>query len=97
MAGPAGLVGVVADLGACLFAIQRLDGGVDIQNPWGAQCTLHAGQQLGDKPGAALLCTHARQGAAQSVFTDDFVHAQDLWADRIIAQTGDVGIALVTG
>ena len=33
MAGPPGLVRVVADHGAVLLAIQRLDGGVAVQNP----------------------------------------------------------------
>ena len=60
MAGTAGLVRVVADLGTVLFAVQRFDGGVDVQNPRGAQCRLHAAQELGREPGLALLSTHAR-------------------------------------
>ena len=61
--GPARLVGVVADLSAFLLAVQRLDGGVDVQNPRGVQCGLHACQELGHKPGFTLLGAHPGQGA----------------------------------
>ena len=36
-------------------------------------------------------------GAAQCVFADDFVHAQNLWADGVRTQRGDLGIAVVPG
>lgn len=47
VAGATGLVRVVAHLSSALFSVQRFDGGVDIQNPGGAQCGLHAAQELG--------------------------------------------------
>jgi len=38
------LPGVIADLGTVLLAVQRLDGGVDVQDPRGVQGRLHAAQ-----------------------------------------------------
>ena len=35
------------DLGAVVLAVQEPDGGIDVQNPRGAQSRLHAAQQLG--------------------------------------------------
>ena len=71
VASASGLVGVVADLGPFLFAVQGFDGGVDVQYPGGVECGLYAAQQLGHQPAAALLGTHVGQGAAQSIFADD--------------------------
>jgi hypothetical protein len=78
-----------------MFAVQGFDGGVDVQYPVHVQCGLHDGHDLGCEPVLALLCAQARGCAAQRVFADDSVHAQHLWAHRIRAQGGDVGVPVV--
>jgi hypothetical protein len=57
-----------------------------------AACTLDS--KLRGEPVLTLLCTYALLDAAQGVFTDQAAHAQHLRAERIAAQTSDVGIAL---
>ena len=64
VAGTPGLVRVVADLGAALLAEQRLDGGVDVQYPWGFKSRPHAGQKLRPEPLRAFLGAHPRQRPA---------------------------------
>lgn len=69
VAGALGLVRVVADLSPTLLAIQRFDGGVDVQYPRGVQCRLHAAHELGRKPGpgqAWLCCARMRESARRS-------------------------------
>ena len=56
---------------------------------------INTAHELGHQPVAALLRAQASECAAQRVFTDDFVHAQNLWAHGIRAQRGDVGIAVM--
>ena len=97
MAGAPRLVRVVADLRATLFAAQGFDGGVDIEDSRGAQCGLHARQELRREPRLALLSAHTRQRATQCVFADDFFHSQNLRAHRVSSQTGDVSIAVMPG
>ena len=71
MAGATVLVGVVAHLSSALFAVQGFDGGVDIQDPEGAQCGLYAAQELGHKPSFTLLGAQAGQRAKGQSLTQD--------------------------
>jgi hypothetical protein len=95
VAGTARLVRVVTYLRAALLAEQGFDGGVDVQNPARVQGRLHAGQQLRPQPVPALVRAHPRQRPAQSVLADDLAHAENLRADPVPAQCGDMSIAML--
>jgi len=71
VAGTPGFVRVVAHLSSALFAVQGFDGGVDIQDPEGAQCGLYAAQELGHKPSFTLLGAQAGQRAKGQSLTQD--------------------------
>ena len=77
--------------------LQGFDGRVDVQNPRGAQRSVHAAQELGYKPGPALLGAHARQRATQRVFADNFLQSQNLRTHCVTSYACDVGVAVVPG
>ncbi len=97
MTGAARLVRVVADLGAALLAEQRLDGGIDVQNPRRVQSRLDAGQKLWPKPVPALLRAQTRQGPAQGILADDLAHTKNLRTDPVATQPGNMRVAVVAG
>ena len=80
-----------------MFAVQGFDGGVDVQYPGGVKRGLCTAQQMAAQPALATSVAQACDGPAQCVFADDFVHAQYLCADTISSQSGDVGVAVVSG
>jgi hypothetical protein len=97
VAGPARLVRVVADLGAFLAAVQRLDRGVQVQHPGPVQGIAHAGHQRAAHPRLAGLGHHRLQGAAHRVLADHAAQAQRLGRHRVASHAGDVRVAFAAG
>ncbi len=97
VAGAARLVRVVADLGAFLAAVQRLDRGVQVQHPRPVQRCAHAGHQRTAHPRLAGRRQHRRQRAAHRVFADHATQAQGLGRHSVTANASDVRVALGAG
>jgi len=95
VAGPTRLARVVAQLGAFLPAVQRLDAGIDVEHPGLAQRLTHRVHQRWAHPGRALRLVDALERPAQRVLADHLVHAQRLSGHRVAAQRGDVGVTPV--
>jgi len=79
-----------------LVAEQRLDSGIDVQNPRRVERFPHAGQKLWPQPVLALVGGQARQRPAQRVLADDLAHAKNPRTDPVATQRGDIRVAMVT-
>ena len=93
---PSRLLRVVGDHRTFLLAVQRLDGGVGVENPGRIQQRRHAVGKMGVQPGCLPL-RDALERIAQRVFGDHFVHAQQAGIDAVTADRRDVRIAPVAG
>jgi len=80
-----------------LFAVERLDGGVDVEDPGGVEQGGDAVAEMLIQPGHAFGFRDGDQCAAQGIFGDDFVHAQEAGIDAVATDGGDVGVAFVAG
>ena len=87
-------MGVVANLGAFLVAVQRLDGGINVQHPWAIQRVAYAVHQRFAHPRLGGLRLHRLERATYRVFADQTLQAQRLRGDCVTANAGNVGVAL---
>ena len=94
---PATLARVVTHLGRLLMAVQRLDRGVDIQNPGLAQQRPHAVLQLLAQPPDPARLVNLAQRPPYRVLADHFLHPQQRRVDGIGAQRRDVRVPPVPG
>ena len=93
MARASGLLRIVAELRALLVAVERLDGAVDVQDPWHAEHRLNARPQLPGQPRQPGALGDAFHRAAHHVLAHRARHAQQRWVQRIAAHRADVGVA----
>src|SRR3954467_5378615 len=91
------LARVVAQDGAFLRAVQRLDRRVDIENPRLLQQWRHAVIKMSLQPIHARGFIDLRQPAAHRVLAHHLAHAEQGRVHRVTAQRRDVRIALMTG
>ena len=96
VARAAGLLGVVAEHGAFLAAVERLDGGVGVEHPALAQQRLGAVVEMALQPGHALRLVDRRQRPAHGVLAQDPLDAEQLRQHAVGPQRRHVRIALVT-
>ena len=87
---------VVGDDRPFLFAIERLDGGIDVENPRGIEQRHHTLTQVAVQPGNAFGFRYRRQRPAQGVLGNDLAHSQEPGIDPVAADGGDVRIAPVS-
>jgi len=97
MAGPPGLVRVVAHLGAFLAPVKRLDRRVQVQHPWPIKRVAHAAHQRAAHPRLAGCGLHRFERTTHRVFADHALQAQRLRRHRIAAHAGNVCVALAAG
>ena len=97
MRWPAGFVRIIADLGAFLMPVQRLDRAVHVEHPWLAQQRRGGVIQVVLQPGQALHFVDLLQVAAYRLLADHLVHAEQRRVYRIAPERGDVGVAPMTG
>jgi len=71
VAGAAGFVRIVADARAFLPAVDRLDGDVDIEDPFCIQERMTCLVEVAAQPVLPRRCVDARQGAAPAILADD--------------------------
>ncbi len=88
-------VWVVRHDGAFLLAIQRIDRGVDVQNPWHIEQRRRTLAQVGVEPGNPFGLGDRQQRPAKRILTDDLVHPQQTGIDSITPNRRDVRVAPV--
>jgi hypothetical protein len=93
MGRPAGLVRVVADLRPLLVAKERLDRGVDVQDPGLARQRPDAVVEMPRQPGEPRRLVDPGQRPAHRILAHHLAHAEQPRVDPVGAQAGDVGVA----
>ena len=81
---------VVTQFSTALFAIEWLDRGINVQDPWCAQRCSGAFLQMRLQPSLADLSAQSAQRTSHGIFTDDLIHPQYLRTDHVAPQTRDV-------
>ena len=79
------------------MAVERLDRGIDIENPRLVEQWPDAIIEMPLQPLHAGGLVDLRQRPPQCIFTDHFAHAEQRRIDRIAAQCRDVRVASVPG
>jgi hypothetical protein len=77
------------------MAVDRLDGDIDVENPWLAEQRLGDRQQIVLQPGRSRGFVDLEQRGAYRILADHLLHAQKRGVDGVSAQGADVGVALV--
>ena len=77
------------------MAVERLDRGVDIENPRFIEQRPYTIIKMRLQPLHAGVLVDLRQRPPQRIFAHHFVHAEQRWVHRIAAQCCDVRIAPV--
>ena len=79
------------------MTVERLDRGIDIENPRLVEQRPHTIIEMCLQPLHARGLVDLRQRPPQRIFADHFAHAEQRRIDRIAAQCRDVRIAPVPG
>jgi hypothetical protein len=79
------------------MTVERLDRGIDIENPRLVEQRPDAIIEMPLQPLHARAFVDLRQRPPQRIFTDHFAHAKQRRVDGIAAQCRDVSIASVPG
>ena len=95
VAGPAGLLGVVSQLGSFLMTVDRLDRAVDVEHVGLRQERFPDAALLLREPGVPCLRLPSFERAPHAVLGDHLRHAQHFRPDAVVAQGVDVRIARV--
>ena len=88
---------IVPDHRTFLMAIERLDRGIDIENPRLVEQRPDAIIEMRLQPLHARGLIDLRQCPPQRIFADHFAHPEKRRVDRIAAQCRDVRVAPMPG
>lgn len=90
-----GLVGVVADHGRLLFAVEGFYRSVEIDNPRRTEQGPGRAREMTIKPGDAIVLINAAERAPRGVFGDELAATQKRPVHGVVAHRCDVRVTIV--